>query len=56
MNEQECVAYSAPQFSQMTSDEILSYFEKYDFRDEENHRLVLCDDFIALVNHISVLE
>lgn len=49
MSEQECVAYSAPQFEQMTSSEILAHFAKYQFRDQAGHRLELCDDFIRLV-------
>lgn len=56
MNGQECVAYSAPQFEQMTVDEILAHFANYGFQDQAYHRLELCDDFIRLVEYALRVE
>lgn len=52
MNGQECVAYQPPLFEQMTTEQILTHFASYQFVDQEQHKLELCDDFIRLVEMV----
>lgn len=36
-------------FENMTESQIIAHFEKYGFRDELGHELILCRDFLDLV-------
>ena len=49
MTEQQRVSFPAP-FAEMTKEEIVAYFNLYDFKDELGHRLELCGDFLDLVD------
>ncbi len=49
MTEQQHVSFPAP-FAEMTKEEIVAYFNRYDFKDELGHRLELCGDFLDLVD------
>lgn len=41
-----------PEFSVMTSQDILAFFDRYKFRDDLGHSLTLNQDFIDLVEFV----
>lgn len=56
MSEQVCGAYLPPKFDEMSADEIMAYFARYQFVDQEQHKLELCDDFVRLVEIVAGKE
>ena len=49
MTEHQRVSFHEP-FAEMTKEEIVAYFNSYNFKDELGHRLELCGDFLDLVD------
>jgi len=43
-------------FENMTIEEIEALFKKYDFSDELGHNLLLCQDFIDLLDYVTSLR
>ena len=43
----------APDFKKMSTEDILLYFKKYEFRDSLGHDLLLCNDFLMLVSSVA---
>lgn len=56
MTEQQYIAREDPPFDKMTRDEILAFFDWYDFKDSQDHRLSMCYDFIRLVELVAVRQ
>ncbi|HII3686447.1 hypothetical protein NMW79_05190 [Pasteurella multocida] len=53
MSEQVCDAHFPPKFNEMSVNEIIAHFARYQFVDQERHKLELCDDFIRLVETVA---